>query len=426
MLRRLGLLGVALLIAFSLVPRSHAQTKVLVDNSTLTGKLIMGYQGWFSCPNAATHRGWVHWKAGDAITVDMLPDTTELSPEEKCNSGLTSAAGKPVYFYDSGNPKTVDRHFGWMEQYGIPGVALQKFQSQLLHPETQARSDLILQNVKQSAENHGRVFFLMYDLSGATDDRLDGIVADWIRLNNTGRVDGPAYLHHHGHKVVGLWGIGFAGRALTPDGIIMFLAKLRQGSSSFGGVTIVAGVPSYWRLGMVDASNDPGWKNVWPKIDVISPWTVGRYNDDASADDYRKKFLEPDLAATRSMGVDYMPVIFPGFSWANLMRAHHDDQHAIRNQIPRRCGAFYWHQAGGALLSGANMLYNAMFDEVDEGTAMFNLTPSASDAPRDPSFVTLDIDGCELPSNWYLKLAGAVSDAIRKRTELPQAVPSLK
>jgi hypothetical protein len=203
----------------------------------------------------------------------------------------------------------------------------------------------------------------------------------------------------------------------------MFLAKLREESGPFGGVTIVAGVPSAWRLGAGDASNDQGWKEIWPTVDVISPWTVGRYEDDQSADAYRSKILEPDLAAARSLGVDYMPVIFPGFSWANLMHARHDEQHALPNQIPRRCGAFYWRQAGNALAAGATMIYNAMFDEVDEGTAMMKLVPSADIAPRNPRFVTFDTDGCIEPSDWYLQLAHSISAATIKRQHLPQTVP---
>ena len=51
------------------------------------------------------------------------------------------------------------------------------------------------------------------------------------------------------------------------------------------------------------------------------------------------------------------------------------------------------------------MLYGAMFDEVDEGTAMFKVAASSRDAPTDAPFVTLDADGEPLPSDWYLRLA---------------------
>jgi hypothetical protein len=338
----LVLCGLTLLALTMLAATSRAEPPGRVDGSTLNGKLIMGYQAWFGCPDPSSKRGWLHWKSGDALTVDMIPDTSELSSEETCDSGLRTAQGQPIYFYDGANAQTIDRHFAWMEQYGIHGVALQKFASQILKQETRARSDLVLHHVSEAAVRHGRVFFLMYDLSGAGDDRLNGIVDDWARLLRSGEITGPSYLRHRGGLVLGLWGIGFAGRPLTPAGIETFFARLREVSASFGGVTLLGGVPTYWRLGERDASNDPAWKAVWPKLDIISPWTVGRYADERGADLYRDQTLAPDLAAAKASGADYMPVIFPGFSWANLMQARHDDKHAIANQIPRRCGRFYW------------------------------------------------------------------------------------
>lgn len=47
----------------------------------------------------------------------------------------------------------------------------------------------------------------------------------------------------------------------------------------------------------------------------------------------------------------------------------------------------------------------AMFDEVDEGTAMFKLAPTRDSVPAGLPLVTLDADGDQLPSDWYLQLA---------------------
>jgi hypothetical protein len=94
-----------------------------------------------------------------------------------------------------------------------------------------------------------------------------------------------------------------------------------------------------------------------------------------------------------------MPVVFPGFSWHNMK------PDAPFNRIPRRGGRFYWRQVERAVGLGATMLYSAMFDEVDEGTAMFKVAAASRDAPKDAPFVTLDVDGETLPSDWYLHLA---------------------
>jgi uncharacterized protein (TIGR03437 family) len=113
--------------------------------------------------------------------------------------------------------------------------------------------------------------------------------------------------------------------------------------------------------------------------------------------------IAPDLAATAANRQMYMPVIFPGFSWYNLNRG------AAQNQIPRSGGSFLWRQAYNARQAGAQMLKIAMFDEVNEATAMFKLAARQSDAPSQGYWLTLDADGFTLPSDWYLRLAGEIT-----------------
>ena len=53
--------------------------------------------------------------------------------------------------------------------------------------------------------------------------------------------------------------------------------------------------------------------------------------------------IVPDLAECTSHGIEYFPVIFPGFSWTNL-------NDGPFNQIPRNGGNFYWRQAYNAVV----------------------------------------------------------------------------
>ena len=114
--------------------------------------------------------------------------------------------------------------------------------------------------------------------------------------------------------------------------------------------------------------------------------------------------MKPDLAETRRLGIDYMPAIFPGFSWANLK---HDPMQV--NGLPRMCGQFLEEQATAYAKAGATMLYGAMFDEVDEGTAFFKIVNHTDRLPPQSHFVSLDADGCDLPSDWYLRIAGSIT-----------------
>jgi hypothetical protein len=310
-----------------------------------------------------------------------------------------------------------------MHDYGLDGVALQRFSTILLHPNLVASADRVMTNVRRAAEDHGRIFFLMYDLSGMPPDRFGEIVQDWARLEAQGLTSSTAYLSHRGHPLLGLWGLGFNGRPVKPLDAQLLFDGLQTASASQGGITLLGGVPMGWRTGTHGADSDPGWKSVWRRLGVISPWTVGAYKDEQSADAYGENVLRPDMLAAHGLGADFMPVVFPGFSWANMMAANKQPEKGIKNAIPRNCGRFYWRQVYNAVSSGAGMIYGAMFDEVNEGTAMFKLVPHTTDSASAQWFLTLDADGCRLPSDWYLRLAGAATRAVRRGRAVPENMP---
>jgi hypothetical protein len=401
-----------LILMSTAVPAEPVTSRV--DSTTLAGKLILGYQGWFGCPGDVAHRGWRHWFDGKSPTVDMLPDTSELAPDERCASGWSTPGNEPVWLFSSQDSRSVERHFRWMRDYGLDGVALQRFGAGLASADSKASVDRVLASVRAAAEQEGRVFFVMYDLSGMAADKLDSVVEDWAQLEQSHLTASIAYQRHHGHPVLALWGLGFKGRPITSAMATNMIKRLRDESAAYGALTLLGGVPAGWRMRQGDADTDAGWDAVYRSFDIISPWTVGRYADDAGDDSYRRNDLEPDLAETHRLGIDYMPVVFPGFSWANLMRARAQPDKALPNQIPRRCGKFFWHQVYDAVSAGTTMMYGAMFDEVDEGTAMFKVLADHRQLPASPGFVALDADGCALPSDWYLQLAGQATLALKK------------
>jgi hypothetical protein len=300
-----------------------------------------------------------------------------------------------------------------MRDNHLDGVFLQRFSSGVSDASTFARMNKVANNVRAGADAYRRVFAIMYDISGhPTNTLVSALTNDWLYLVNTLQITNSSrYLRHNGKPVVAIWGFGFSGRQDTPQqaqDVINFFKS--------AGLTVMGGLPTYWRTLNNDAQSDPAWAAVFRSFDVISPWSVGRYGDIAGADNFRQNLIVPDMAEAAANGREYLPVIFPGFSWFNLNAGP-------LNQIPRNGGTFYWEQAYNAKLSGCTMIYGAMFDEVDEGTAMYKLAPTTNEIPAQGSWVPLNIDGVALPSDWYLRLANEASKMLRGDIPLQNTIP---
>ena len=395
----------------------------VVDPSTIQHKLLFGYQGWFTtaCDDAGV--GWTHWAGGSTpdpenVSFDAWPDLSEFGADELCPTTFRHADGSVAGLYSASDPRPVDRHFAWMQEHDLDGVMLQRFGSELRDPRFLALRDQVARNVRDAAEAHGRSFAVMYDISGMADDTVvDELVADWRHLvDDLGLLESPAYLHEEGRPVVAVWGFGFTDRPGDPADVSRLLASFRAGDRYQAWV--LGGVPAYWRTRTADSKSDAAWADAYLAWDAISPWAVGRYADEGEADRFRRDLVEPDLAATRAARVGYMPVVFPGFSWTNLT-----DRANPLNQIPRDGGRFYWRQVYNVTDAGATMVFNAMFDEVDEGTAMMKVAARAGDLPTTGTFLSLDADGYVLPSDWYLRLGGQATRVLHGELAPSEGMP---
>lgn len=399
---------------------AFAQSAPKVDASTLEGKVLFGYQGWFDCGS-----NWSHWARGvpsaSSLVIDMYPDLREFDPADLCAVPGMTIGSKPAYLFSARNPRVVSRHFQWMKEYGLDGVLVQRFIGETARKR--AEGDTVLRNVMAAAAESGRAFAIEYDISGGKEETVARLLQeDWKYLVDTVKVTAhPNYLHHKGKPVLSVWGMGLSDVDKHPPADPAKAAEIirwfRSEAPAAYRVTYMGGTPARWRTLKADAAPDPGWTAVYRDMDVVQPWTVGRYRTVSQVDDWRKNELAPDLAELKSHGQLYMPVIFPGFSWYNLNRT------APKNAIPRNGGEFLWRQAYNARAAGATALKIAMFDEVNESTAMFKLAPRRSDAPDQGFWLTLDADGRELPSDWYLRLARDITRAFHGERNLPPDVP---
>jgi hypothetical protein len=405
------------------VPTETVPAHTSVDASTMEHKLLMGYQGWFTCPgDGSLLNGYFHWFKGNlpdatAFQGAMFPDTSELTTSERCLTNMKFPNGQPAYLYSAYNPKTVLRHFEWMSEYGIDGVFLQRFGVELPDPNKFDERNVVTKNVMAGAEATGRVFAIMYDTSNMDQSTFVGdLENDWKYLVDVLKVtDSLAYLHQNGKPVVAIWGLGFTKHPGTPQEAMDLVNFFENNPDPSHQVTLVGGVPAYWRTLKKGSLSDPGWAKYYCALNVISPWTVDRYISDAQVDEY-KSTMVLDMAAARKCGAEYMPVVFPGFSSQNSTGSD-------INSIPRRGGNFYWRQVYNAVSIGVPMIYNAMFDEVDEGTAMYKIAATSNDQPEGVKLVSLDADGISLPSDWYLRLAGAATQMLRSEIPLTIDIP---
>ncbi len=402
----------ALLFLFAWTARADETPANVVDRTTLTGKVMAGYQGWFSCPDDGLGRGFYHWGRGhgfdpDNCTIDLWPDVSELDEDEKCATTFHHADGTTAHVFSSQNEKTVHRHFRWMRDYGIDGAFVQRFGAEVIAGELQyGQFTRVLNNARLGANAHGRTYALMYDLSGLREGQISLLQHDLSRLLEEGVIlgsDDEAYLHHRERPIISVWGVGFNDdRAYTLEECAELVRFLKTCSQTPGGdgFTVMLGVPTYWRTLRRDALADERLHAIIRMADIVSPWSVGRYTNPERAAALACDVYVEDMKWCAEAGLDFLPVVFPGFSWHNLYPDYPLDQ------IPRLGGQFLWAQYRALRDIGATMVYQAMFDEVDEATAIFKCT---NDPPVNGSFITFE----GLPTDHYLWLTGMGGKLIR-------------
>ena len=384
-----------------------------VNATSMRGKTMCGYQGWFRCPGDGSGLGWVHWSINsqriepDTLTFEMWPDMSEYSDAEKYEApGFTYPNGEQAHLFSSVNKRTVLRHFKWMQQYGIDGVWLQRFlvsleggPSSKMYPSGQE----VLRNVQKAASRTGRIWALAYDVAQMpSDDLFDVMVSDWKKLVDSGVTKHSRYLHHQGKPVLCIWDFSRSNITQALANRIIDFFKYDPEYAVF----LVGGILWTWYR------DDSEWVEFSHRFDAICLWNVGNYSTDRSGKKWATtSYWEAARMKAEKTGMLYIPVIYPGFSWDNLKK-----QPPGTTIIPREDGLFYWKQFYAATQLGLDMVYVAMFDEVDEGTAIFKVT---NDPPTQAHFVTYD----GLPNDWYLRLTGEGIKVLRGEREITPEIP---
>ena len=413
---------VALALLLTLRPAVSSGADSPHSSNELPGKVFCGYQGWFGAPGDGTSNGFDNYRyAGEfkpgRCVIDYWPDLSEFGEGEKYPTDFRHADGSVAHVFSAANPKTVDRHFLWMKTYGIDGIFLQRFGWALKQPQTLEHRNRVLENVRKSAARHGRLWALMYDLTSLEAGDIDKyVIPDLRRLARQGGLArDPAYARFQDQPVVAIWGVGFNDNRAYSLRECQQLINFLKHDPVYGDNAVMLGVPYYWQQQQRDTTADPQFHEILKQADIVSPWSVGRYRSVQQAQQMMSAQLTSDVRWTTQHKLGYLPVIFPGFSWHNLKAA--EGQTKPMDEIPRQGGQFLWAQAAEVRKAGLNMVYLAMFDEMNEGTCVFKCT---DDPPVGASpFLSYAVDG--RAPDYYLWLTGQIRKLMRgELTATPQ------
>lgn len=395
--------------------QSHATSSRFMSYK---GLVMAGYQGWFNAPEDGAGRGWNHYTKNGKFypgmcTIDMWPDISEYKVKYK--TPFVFADGNPAYTFSSYDKSTTDLHFKWMKEYDIDGVFMQRFVASIRTKVGVNHTNTVLNNAIEAAEANNRAICVMYDLSGMQPHEVDLLIADWKDLVDTQKLTSRKnnhYLYHRNKPLVAIWGVGFGDGRKYGYPEFEKLMNFFKNDPVYGGCSVLLGVPTRWRELGSDSDKNPKLHEIIKRADIVQPWLVNRFNQQTYSGFH--SMIEKDLIWCKDNGLDYVPVVFPGFSWYNMK------SDSKSNQNPRNGGRFYWDQISKSIALGCEMLYYAMFDEIDEGTAIFKI------ANNPPVGESIFVGNEGLPSDHYLWLAGQGGKMLRKVVPFTSTIPERK
>lgn len=399
---------------------------------TYKGLVMAGYQGWQNCPGdgslCSTREGmdkWAHYVCtypvndadgnampfrfekgalGNAFT--FWPDCSEYTNTYEA-PGFTYPDGTQAHLFSSYDEQTVMTHFRWMKEYGIDGVFAQRFMVYVNKGNVTEydHHNINLDHQMKASNEYGRAISIMYDLVGTNVEAhltpeylMNDLNELEAKYNFKDRSKGQKYyLYHNGKPLVGL--VSFAQMDMPYN-----MTECRRCVELLqeAGYSVMIGVPTYWRDGGEDSPYTTELLAMIEELkpDVLMPWFVGRYDYNGETkpsykgsatitgfDDFKAR-IKDDADWCRARGVDYAPNVWPGFDWSH--------QRPASLPYDRHGGDFLWKQAYYDIaVAGVEMIYIAMFDEIDEGTAIFK-TLRKSDAPSnvpDTDYYVKYVDG---------------------------------
>ena len=401
------------------------------DLNNMIGKGITGYQVWFHAPGS-----WHHWSHNNgrkpgkgAYNVEFWPAGFEdylANGAVLHDTDFTMPDGSVAQLFNSQDEAVIRAHKMWMRDAGIDGSAVQRFFETTSTVDT-GTSPNHLTKIRDAAEEYGRIFYVMYDLSAsgrhAQPDQkaaMRRIQLDWIyNIERKGVISSPNYAQAEGKPVVCLWGVHaiestWNQRFLNVNDSIELIQWFRN-----RGYYVIGGLPDdvFWEQG---GDRHPRGREMYALFDMISPWYVGRdvTGQILGGGQWMRRGINFCRDAKRSWAdnkpIAFMPVIWPGFAWTNM-----PGNQGIPNATPRNAGQWVWTQVQRYLNRDSDNVimsfYYAMFDEYDEATSWMKAGVDFFDVPLDQYFLTHSADGIWLSSDYYMRMARASTQALKAK-----------
>lgn len=379
-----------------------------VDNQTLSGKVMTGYQGWFRAPNDPADEGWNHWGGGygrgkipsaEWMTIDAWPYLDEYKRENLYRAGeMHYKDGRPAQLFSSQDPDTVQRHFRWMRTHGIDGAYLQFFVTANRSGANGAKK-FVLNNVMEAAAKEGRIWALEYDISSLSRDpavAFQTMTEDWTWMVNEAKIlEDPRYAHENGKPVLFIWGFSVRDHSIALADAVLDWFAMQD-------VYLIGGVGANWM-------NRTEWHAHYQKYDQLLGWMERDLGD-----------LNSQKALLESWGMKILPHAWPGFSWHNLKQLDFPTQYT-----PRSRGDFYWRRIYNAVASGADQIFLGMFDEYDEATNIMPMSDSHPNIFSDGSSSWGHYINNEARDPfWYVQLSGAAREMLNGLRPLSSSTPT--
>ncbi len=139
---------------------------------TYKGLIMAGYQGWFGTPDDGsplTAGGtWYHYGCNGMFapgvlrnSIDFWPDMREYEKTYTVEKTLKSSPfilpdGSHAAVFSSYDEETVLLHFKWMQDYGLDGVWMQRFVSEIRGASNKDHFDKVLRSAMKASNQYGR------------------------------------------------------------------------------------------------------------------------------------------------------------------------------------------------------------------------------------------------------------------------------